>query len=74
MRLSVLAEGWPVGGGDWRETMYGLMWIPEGVEYTTDLEEPARSQLRESLERMLRAIDAAPPPRRVRARADIEAS
>lgn len=66
---------WPVGGGDWRETMYGLMWIPEGVEYTTDLEEPARSQLRESLERMLRAIDAPPPPRRVvAARAALEAS
>ena len=56
---------WPVGGADWRETMYGLMWIPEGVEYTTDLAEPSRSQLRESLERMPRAIDAPPPPHRV---------
>jgi predicted DNA-binding transcriptional regulator YafY len=53
---------WPVGGADFRETMYGLSWIPEGVEYTTDLAEPARSQLRETLERMLRALDAPPPP------------
>jgi predicted DNA-binding transcriptional regulator YafY len=53
---------WPVGGADFRETMYGLSWIPEGVEYTTDLAEPARSQLREVLDRMLRALDTAPPP------------
>ncbi|QKJ20187.1 helix-turn-helix transcriptional regulator [Microbacterium hominis] len=55
---------WPVGGGDWRETMYGLTYIPAGVEYTTDLSEPARSELREMLERMLRAIAADPPPSR----------
>lgn len=48
---------WPVGGADFRETMYGLSWIPAGVEYTTDLAEPARSELRETLERMLRALD-----------------
>lgn len=53
---------WPVGGQDFRETMYGMSWIPVGVEYTTDLAEPARSDLRETLERMLRALDAAPPP------------
>ena len=53
---------WPVGGADFRETMYGLTWIPTGVEYTTDLAEPARGELRETLERMLRALDAAPPP------------
>ncbi|MDQ2699472.1 MAG: WYL domain-containing protein [Actinomycetota bacterium] len=56
---------WPVGGADFRETMYGLTWIPAGVEYTTDLAEPARSELREALERMLRALDAPPPPSRV---------
>ena len=55
---------WPVGGSDFRETMYGLSWIPAGVEYTTDLQEPGRSELREALERMLRAIDAPPPPPR----------
>ena len=55
---------WPVGGADWRETMYGLSWIPAGVEYTTDLAEPERGELREALERMLRALDAAPPPPR----------
>ena len=37
---------WPVGGKDVRETMFGLSWIPAGVEYTTDLAEPARSELR----------------------------
>jgi len=54
---------WPVGGHDFRDTMYGLTWIPAGVEYTTDLAEPARSDLRETLERMLRALDAPPPAR-----------
>ncbi len=52
---------WPVGGQDFRETMYGMSWVPAGVEYTTDLAEPSRSELRETLERMLRALDAAPP-------------
>lgn len=56
---------WPVGGADWRETMYGLTYIPAGVEYTTDLAEPARGELREMLARMLRALDAPPPPPRV---------
>lgn len=55
---------WPVGGGDFRETMYGLTWIPAGVEYTTNLASPAREELREVLERMLRALDAPPPPTR----------
>ncbi|MGV9194863.1 helix-turn-helix transcriptional regulator [Microbacterium sp. MC2] len=55
---------WPVGGSGFRETMYGLSWIPAGVEYTTDLVEPARSELRETLARMLRALDAPPPPPR----------
>lgn len=54
---------WPVGGSDFRETMYGLTWIPAGVEYTTDLASPAREELREALERMLRALDAPPPAR-----------
>ena len=62
---------WSVGGADWRETMYGLTYIPPGVEYTTDLAEPARDELREMLERMLRALDAPPPPpRKQRGRAD----
>lgn len=57
---------WPVGGGDFRETMYGMSWVPAGVEYTTDLAEPARGELREVLERMLRALDAPlPEPRTV---------
>lgn len=53
---------WSVGGSDFRETMYGMSWIPAGTEYTTDLAEPARAELRESLGRMLRALDAPPPP------------
>jgi hypothetical protein len=53
---------WPVGGQDFRETMYGMAWIPPGVEYTTDLADAPRAELRETLERMLRALDAAPPP------------
>ena len=64
-----VAEGaartrWPVGGGDFRETMYGMAWVPAGVEYTTDLAEPVRAELRETLERMLRALDAPAPPAR----------
>lgn len=47
---------WPVGGRDFRETMYGMSYLPAGVEYTTDLAEPARSELREILTRMLRAL------------------
>ncbi|MCT9818936.1 YafY family transcriptional regulator [Microbacterium sp. W1N] len=53
---------WPVGGADFRETMYGLSWIPADVEYTTDLAGAARDDLRETLQRMLRALDASPPP------------
>jgi predicted DNA-binding transcriptional regulator YafY len=56
----------PVGGADFRETMYGLAWIPAGVEYATDLVEPARGELRETLERMLRALDSPAPPTRDR--------
>jgi len=55
---------WPVGGADFRETMYGMSWIPAGVRYTTDLAEPARGELRESLTRMLAALDSPPPPPR----------
>jgi hypothetical protein len=55
---------WPVGGGDWRETMYGMSWVPAGVAYRTDLAEPHRSDMREALTRMLQALDAPPPPPR----------
>lgn len=55
---------WPAGGADARETMYGMSWVPGGVEYATDLAEPVRSELREIVDRMLRALDAAPPPPR----------
>lgn len=48
---------WSVGGGNVRETMGGLSWIPAGVEYTTNLAEPERSELKEILARMLRALD-----------------
>ena len=55
---------WPVGGSDWRETMYGMSWVPAGVTYTTDLPEPHRAEMREALTRMLQALDAPPPPPR----------
>ena len=47
---------WAVGGGNVRETMGGLSWIPAGVEYTTNLAEPERTELQEILGRMLRAL------------------
>ncbi len=47
---------WSVGGGNVRETMGGLSWIPAGVEYTTNLAEPERTELKEILGRMLRAL------------------
>lgn len=49
---------WPIGGADWRDALYGMLWIPRGVEYTTDFPEPHRAELRESLQRALRALDA----------------
>ena len=55
---------WPVGGADWRETLYGMSWIPAGVPFTTDLAEPHRAEMREALVRMLQALDAPPPPTR----------
>lgn len=55
---------WPVGGRDFRETMYGMTFVPPGVEFTTDLAEPGRSQLREVLVRIVRALDAEHPPPR----------
>ncbi|MCF6470997.1 YafY family transcriptional regulator [Nonomuraea sp. MG754425] len=54
---------WQVGGAGFRETMYALSWLPAGVAYTADLPEPARSELREVLERMLRALETAPDAR-----------
>lgn len=48
---------WPIGGADFRETMYAMSWIPAGVGYTTNLPEPERSQLRETVERMLQALE-----------------
>lgn len=49
---------WPVGGADFREVMYALSWIPPGTGYTTDLAAAPRAELREVLERMLRALNA----------------
>lgn len=55
---------WPVGGSDWREAMYAFLWIPEGVEYAITFPEAERAELREAVERMLRALDAPVPPAR----------
>lgn len=52
---------WGIGGPDWRDALYGLLWIPAGVEYRTDFPEPERSHLREALERALRALSSPPP-------------
>jgi predicted DNA-binding transcriptional regulator YafY len=52
---------WPIGGSDWREAMYAFLWIPEGVEYAMTFPEPARAELREAVERMLRALDRPEP-------------
>lgn len=55
---------WPIGGSDWREALYGMLWIPAGVEYTTDFPEPERAELREALERAVRALEAPAAPGR----------
>lgn len=55
---------WPVGGSDWREAVYGMFYVPPGVEYTTDFPEPHRAELREALGRLMRALDAPPPESR----------
>ncbi|MWB98922.1 helix-turn-helix transcriptional regulator [Agromyces seonyuensis] len=52
---------WPVGGSDWREAMYGMLYVPAGVPYRTDLAEPHRGELREAVARLLAALEAAPP-------------
>lgn len=54
---------WPVGGSDWREALYAFLWIPAGVEYAMTFPEPDRAELREAVERMLRALDAPVPAR-----------
>jgi predicted DNA-binding transcriptional regulator YafY len=55
---------WPIGGSDWREALYGALYVPEGVEYTTTLAEPERSATLESLRRMVAALEKPPPPLR----------
>lgn len=58
---------WPIGGHDWREALYGMLYVPEGVAYTTTLGEPERSATLEALRRMVAALEAAPPPVRAAA-------
>lgn len=55
---------WPIGGSDWREAVYGMFYVPPGVEYTTDFPEPHRAELREALGRLIRALDAPAPASR----------
>lgn len=52
---------WPIGGSDWREAMYAFLWIPEGVEYAMTFPDQDRAELREAVERLLRAIDRPTP-------------
>ena len=49
---------WPIGGSDFREVMYAMTWVPDGVEYTTNLGEPARSELAAALRRMQLALES----------------
>jgi predicted DNA-binding transcriptional regulator YafY len=51
------ATRWPIGGTDVHDLLYAMSWIPEGVEYTADLPEPARAELREIAARLVRALD-----------------
>lgn len=53
---------WPLGGGDVREVMYAMGWVPAGVGYTAELPEPAAAELAEIVERMGRALGARPVP------------
>ncbi|BDZ55579.1 helix-turn-helix transcriptional regulator [Agromyces marinus] len=52
---------WPIGGADFREALYGMLYIPEGVAFATDFPEPHRAELREVLGRVIRALDAPAP-------------
>ena len=52
---------WPIGGSDFREALSGMLYVPEGVEFSTDFPEPHRAELREVLGRVIRALDAPPP-------------
>lgn len=47
---------WPLGGDDPRDAMYGMSWVPAGVEYVAELPDDAATQLREIIERMSRAL------------------
>ncbi|WP_205325432.1 YafY family protein [Glycomyces sp. YM15] len=48
---------WPVGGSSARDVAYGLSWLPEGTSYRVELADADREELRESLRRMLAALD-----------------
>lgn len=47
---------WPLGGADARDALYGMSWVPAGVEYVAELPDDAAAQLREIIERMSRAL------------------
>ncbi|GAA2275063.1 hypothetical protein GCM10009853_031350 [Glycomyces scopariae] len=48
---------WPVGGESARDIAYGLSWLPAGTSYRVEIAEGDRAELRESLQRMLAALD-----------------
>lgn len=47
---------WPLGGGDVRDVMYAMSWVPAGVGYAAELPEPARAELAEIIGRMATAL------------------
>ncbi len=49
---------WPLGGGDVRDVLYAMSWVPAGVAYVARLPEPARAELAEVVDRMAAALRA----------------
>ena len=52
---------WPLGGLDPRDALYGMSWVPEGVEYVAELPDDVAEQLREIIDRMARALAPSAP-------------
>ncbi|MEE1621305.1 helix-turn-helix transcriptional regulator [Zafaria sp. Z1313] len=46
---------WPMGGASIQDVLFGLSWIPAGVDYEVRLPAPARAELAEIAARLLRA-------------------
>ena len=53
-----------LGGGDVRELMYAMGWVPAGVEYTAELPDQARTEIAEIVAAPASAPSARPAPAR----------